>query len=918
MSGQEGKQLSQTQVKVKNLEDEIQLLRGEIERQATSQEVAPHDHEQRERIAHEVVDRYAQLPIQEVIHEDAIVPHEEVEGIVLKLRPDEHDSIIEEIFSYMLERGIKNALELVRKLDNPHIEDDFHRFLVQYILSGYETPGLRPNSNLAKTLHMRLFEIILPNPKTEGEEDFKSITALMEQFMAGMQAIASDRENKEDSYYVLELAKPEGEAEMHLYVAVPENRANLFEKQLLSLFEEVRIIELYDDYNIFPYEGVSSASYAEAQPSDVLQIHVYDEFSHDPMKVIVNAFSKVNDHGEGASVQIVVKPVGDRHIKEFGKILEQLRKGKKLKDIVEFSLYKDIIKGFGEVFKSEKDEKKENESDSDAIESLTAKLNSTIVQTNIRLVASALSKQRADEILHGLESAFHQFNNTKGNSIVFERVEKQREVEDLIYDYIFRTFDEDHIFRLNLKEIATIFHFPIGVSKVAQLKQDSMKIAPAPPDVPTDGIILGVNEFRHRKKYIHFAPKDRLRHFYVIGQTGTGKTHILKSMIIQDIHNGDGVCFIDPHGSDIQDILRYIPPERVDDVIYFDPAYTPRSFGLNMLDYDKRYPEQRSLVINELISIFGKLFDLKSTGGPMFEQYFRNAAGLVMEHPESGNTLLEIIRIFSDKAFREMKLRHSRNPIINQFWANAVKTSGEQSLENFVPYITSKFDPFVSNEIMRPVIAQQESSFNFRDIMDTRKIFLVNLSKGRLGEINANLIGLILVGKILLAALSRVDVLDQELPPFYLYIDEFQNVTTDSISQILSEARKYGLSLNIAHQFIAQLDEGIKDAVFGNVGSMAVFRISFDDAQYVEKKFLPVFNADDIMNIPNRNAYVKMIGHGKPLKPFNIKTLPLEFFAKPHPLEVAEKIKQISYYKYGKPREEVERDIMKRFSSNFK
>ena len=441
-----------------------------------------------------------------------------------------------------------------------------------------------------------------------------------------------------------------------------------------------------------------------------------------------------------------------------------------------------------------------------------------------------------------------------------------------------------------------------------------MKISPAPPETPEDGIILGLNEFRHRKKYVHFAPEDRLRHFYVIGQTGTGKTHLLKTMIVQDILNGDGVCFIDPHGSDIEDIIRFIPPERIDDVIYFDPAYTKRPFGLNMLDYDKRYPEQKSFVINELISIFSKLFDLKSTGGPMFEQYFRNAAGLVMEHPESGNTLLEISRVMADKAFREMKLRYCKNPIISQFWANAEKTTGDQGLENFVPYITSKFDVFISNEIMRPVIAQQESSFNFRELMDEKKILLVNLSKGRLGEINANLIGLILVGKILMAALSRVDSLGENLPPFYLYIDEFQNVSTDSISQILSEARKYKLSLNIAHQFIAQLDENIKDAVFGNVGSMATFRISFEDAQYVEKKFLPIFNADDIMKIPNRNAYLQLIGHGKPLKPFNIATLPLDFFAKQYPKEIGEKIKEISYYKYGKPREEVERDIMRRFS----
>lgn len=301
---------------------------------------------------------------------------------------------------------------------------------------------------------------------------------------------------------------------------------------------------------------------------------------------------------------------------------------------------------------------------------------------------------------------------------------------------------------------------------------------------------------------------------------------------------------------------------------------------------------------------------MKVGGGAMFEQYFRNSAGLVMEHPESGNTLLEIGRVLANKSFRDMKLRYCKNPIIKQFWENAERTTGEQGLENFVPYITSKFDVFISNEIMRPVVAQQYSSFNFREIMDNKKILLVNLSKGRLGEINANLIGLVLVGKILMSALSRVDSLGKKLPPFYLYIDEFQNVTTDSISQILSEARKYGLGLHIAHQFIAQLDEGIKNAVFGNVGSMATFRISFEDAQYLEKRFLPTFNSEDIMKVENRNAYVQILSHGKPLAPFNIETLPL---GTANPEGVREKIKQLSFLKYGRPRAEVEADIIRRY-----
>jgi len=370
---------------------------------------------------------------------------------------------------------------------------------------------------------------------------------------------------------------------------------------------------------------------------------------------------------------------------------------------------------------------------------------------------------------------------------------------------------------------------------------------------------------------------------------------------------------IDPHGVDIVDILSIIPKERYEDLIYFDPSYTPRPMALNMLEYDTRYPEQKTFVVNEMLSIFNKLFDMKVAGGPMFEQYFRNATMLVIEDPETGNTLLDVSRVLSDKTYRQLKISRCKNPIVVQFWKEvAEKAGGEASLANIVPYITSKFDAFLSNDIMRPIVAQEHSTFNFREIMDQKKILLVNLSKGRLGDINANLIGLIIVGKILMAALSRADSLQSNPPPFYLYIDEFQNVTTDSIATILSEARKYKLSLNVAHQFIAQLEEKIRDAVFGNIGSIAAFRVGADDAEYLEKQFAPTFTAKDLINIENRNAYLKILVHGKPVTPFSIQTLspPAGDKAK------IEKLKELSYHTYGRDRAEVEREIMEKYKKS--
>lgn len=425
-----------------------------------------------------------------------------------------------------------------------------------------------------------------------------------------------------------------------------------------------------------------------------------------------------------------------------------------------------------------------------------------------------------------------------------------------------------------------------------------------------EGITLGMNRYGASETPIQFKASDRLRHCYVIGQTGTGKTTILKNMIAQDIKNGEGVAFIDPHGNDIEDILACVPPERMDDVIYFDPAYTARPMGLNMLEYDRNKPEMKTFVVDEVYGIFRKLYaDVPEAFGPMFEQYYRNSVQLVVEDPDSGSTFLEVPRILSDRAFRELKLSHCNNPVISQFWRKIAEAAGgDASLENVVPYITSKFDVFLANDIMRPIVAQEKSAFDFREIMDKKKIFLANLSKGRLGDRNTSLLGLVLVSKFLQAAFSRVDA-RTEYPVFYLYIDEFQNFATPSIGTILSEARKYKLSLNIAHQFIAQLDEKIRDAVIGNVGTKASFRVGTTDAEFLEKQFAPVFNAPDLENLPNYNAVMALLVNGAPARPFTIETM------QPPPRDYSQidKMKELSYQRYGRAREEVEEEIRERY-----
>jgi hypothetical protein len=867
----------------------------------------------KEEVISDKVRDYQYEPSQQVLHQSYQVPKSSLESLALNLAPEEHDIKMSELLTVLREKGIKNALALVDTMADAHVEDDFHRFLVQFIKKGYDVPGLKPRSEIFNSLAMTLYEVALPNgPQGEREKNLKELISAMEQFYSGM--ISVKDKNDPERFFSLEIANPNHSEEFIFYVSVPDTKKDLFEKQALSLFPNAKIREVPDDYNIFNEVGLTVGSVAELVKHPIFPLKTYEQFDHDPLNVILNTFSKIAKDGEGAALQIVFRPAAKDYLYEYKHALDQIQKGESVKDSLPKTITGEIFSGFKDaLFGSSEKKKKEEEPkvvDQIAVENIKNKISSPVCEINLRVIASGRSEMEAEKILSEIESSFNQFENTTGNSIRFRRLAKGK-LQALTRDFSFRSFSSSHVLPLNIKELTTLFHFPNSTnSSSPQLRQSKAGVAAAPVDLPQMGTLLGVNRFRNIETKVFMTKEDRLRHFYTIGQTGTGKSTLLKNMIAQDILQGEGVCMIDPHGVDIVDILSIIPQERYEDLIYFDPSYTPRPMALNMLEYDRRYPEQKTFVVNEMLSIFNKLFDMKVAGGPMFEQYFRNAVMLVIEDPDTGATLLDVSRVLANKQFRELKLSHCNNPIVVQFWREvAEKAGGEASLANIVPYITSKFDVFLSNDIMRPVVSQEHSTFNFREIMDKKKILLVNLSKGRLGDINANLIGLILVGKILMAALSRADALSQDLPPFYLYIDEFQNITTDSIATILSEARKYKLSLNVAHQFIAQLDEKIKDAVFGNIGSLAAFRIGTDDAEYLEKQFAPVFTAQDIINVDNRNAYVKLLVNGRPVKPFNIETLPPP---KGRP-ENAEALKELSYLKYGQERSIVEADIMEKY-----
>lgn len=910
--------------KFKSPEEELAYLRAHISKREQDLINKGRFEHAGDNAVKDVVGVYKNIPIEKVVHPTHILEKKDKEDIVLALKPEPHDTVMEELLGIVITKGVRNALSIVEGMNNPHVDDDFHRVLIQYLKAGQTPSDFKEGTPLYKSLNMTLFEITLPPPTDEADKSkgFKEFIGAMEQFYAGMQSISTDTYNKQEIYFTLEVALGNQSDQVVVYAGIPNKYISLFEKQILAFYHHAKIHEITDDYNIFNESGGSAGAYATFTERAVMPIKTYDNIEHDPMNTILNVFSQLQTEGEGAAIQLVVAPAGDKFITEFHKILDDVKDGVSVKHAADnfYKFNKAFMKVgkhliFGKELKKDGEKKEKymkgrRSVDEGAAEKIGNKIKSSIMKANIRIIASGQTRDRAHAILREIESSFNQFSEAASNSFVFQEMHGA-DLRKLFHDFSFRSFSSDKVLPMNLKELASVFHFPVGIGSQPQLKEAKAGIAPAPIEMGHEGITLGINSYRGRDTEVKMGREDRMRHFYVIGQTGTGKTNIMLNMITQDIKNGDGCCYIDPHGTDIQTILSRIPKERIDDVVYFDPAYTARPMGLNMLEYDPNYPEQKTFVVNEMMGIFNKLFDMKVGGGAMFEQYFRNSAFLVMEDPESGSTLLEITRVLGDKEFRDMKLARCKNPIIKQFWVNAEQTTGDQSLANFVPYISSKFDNFISNDIMRPVVLQQNSVFNFRKIMDEKKILLVNLSKGRLGDINANLIGLVLVGKIQMAALSRVDMFGKPMNDFYLYIDEFQNVTTDSISSILSEARKYRLSLNIAHQYISQLDEKIKNSVFGNVGSMAVFRVGTEDATFLEPKFKPQFTAQDITKLDNYNAYMSMLVKGQPTKPFNIKTLAPE---KGNP-DIVDSLKELSYIKFGRDRAEVEAEIMARYQT---
>jgi len=771
-------------------------------------------------------------------------------------------------------------------------------------------------------LEMVLFLVMMPKNSTKKDGDQqkeqKIVIAQMEQVFANFLYLKKRKIFQDPPCCTFEIASQIGSSDISFYVAVPKYLESVFEKYVQGVYPNAVVDKVPQDYTIFEPQGATAAAYLKLSASYLFPISTYQTLETDPLALITNTLSKISAN-EGGAVQVLIRPVSKLNLRNRGeKALRKIREGKELRYAVKIATVGILMEIFDEIFNARPNPKndptlqpgtsmrKEQGFDQKGYDSIQTKIQKQPFEVNIRVVASAQSQGRAEDILNHLTSAFNQYSLSAINSLEPRQVYKKA-LRKLIYNYSFRSFDSVQSNILNLEELASIYHFPTHYIETPYIKASKSVTAPPPTDLPEKGeICIGNVSYRNEERKVYFADRqDRRRHLYVIGQTGTGKSAFMEGMIAQDIANGEGVAVVDPHGELVEHVLAMIPKERIDDVVIFEPCDIERPCGLNMLEYDS--PEQKDFAVQEMIAIFMKLFPPEIIG-PMFEHYMRNAMLALMADINNPGTLVEIPKMFTDPQFLQTRMAKVSDPIVRSFWIKEWAQTTGSTRSDMLGYVVSKLGRFIENEMMRNIIGQSHSGFDIADIMDNKKIFLANLSKGLTGEVNSSLLGLILISKIQMAAMKRAKIAEDKRTDFYLYVDEFQNFTTDSIATILSEARKYKLNLIMAHQYMPQLKDEIRDAVLGNVGTIAAMRIGAEDAENLEKQFEPGFSRFDLVNLDNFTMVIKMMINNKISTPFKMQTNPPPK-GKP---EIVETIKKISKLKYSRPKAIVEEEITQR------
>lgn len=708
---------------------------------------------------------------------------------------------------------------------------------------------------------------------------------------------------------------------VHFYAAVPVALIEVVKQAIVSAYPTARLEESAE-HNIFnPVGKLSGIVGGELNLKEpyAYPIATYQDLKRDAMQALLNALSTL-DKEDGAGIQILMRPADPVWRKNALSLAGKKRKGDdKSKKGGEqlFSFGKEIATAFVKPPEA-KDGKPESKNelsglDQAIVDSIEDKTRQPGYEVLIRIIISSNVSQRSRGILNNITAAFSLFDAPGKNGFKFA---PSKDIDELTTSFILRMFPQKSTKNvLNAVELATIFHFPEQKSiPTSQLERQGSKQVDAPRNMPDDGLLLGYNVFRGVKKPVRLALGDRQRHMYTVGQTGTGKSTYLENLALQDMLSGGGFAFVDPHGDTAERLLAMVPKERTEDIIYFSPSDTDYPMGLNLFEY--QLPEEKDFLIQEVLNMLYKLYDPQHQGimGPRYEHLFRNAALTVMADP-AGGTFVDIPKLFRDPAYVKQKLQFVKDQNVIEFWQKEMPQSQRSNeFGEVVSWFVSKFGAFLSNEMMRNIIGQTKSAFNLRQVMDEGKILIVNLSKGRLGLLNSQLLGMIFVMKFQAAAMSRANIPESERSDFALYVDEFQNFSTDSFATILSEARKYHLNLIVANQFTTQLTDEIRDAVFGNTGTIVSFRVGQDeDAEALAKRMRPGFEASDLLRMPNYNAAVRMLVKGVPTLPFSMATLPP--LGDPNQ-KLADALKQLSAAKYGRPKALVEKEIFERLATN--
>jgi hypothetical protein len=687
--------------------------------------------------------------------------------------------------------------------------------------------------------------------------------------------------------------------QIRFYVWVPEHLRGFVEGQIYAQYPTAQIKELTEDYaNKEMVQPVIHTTEIVLTDNETLPIKTFQSFEVDPLAAMTATLSKLEEPNEEMWIQVMVKPISDDWHKRSSAMVKKIKEksaggggmaiGQLLGALAKPPEYDGKSGGAGEL--SERDKSRVA-----AIQEKSTKLG---YQVKIRVLYAGSSEGTARMRMQAMVGTFKQFNTTNLNGFQSKLPSFDRKRH---LGYLGRIFT-DKGFILNIEELASLYHLPHTNVETPNIVWANAKTAEPPPNLPTQAkhsaeevSVFGVTNFRGDNQVFGSLRKDRGRHMYILGQTGVGKTKIMELMCLSDIFYDKGFAVIDPHGDFAENMLSFIPERRVKDVVYFNPADTNNPIAFNPLEVTD--PAFKTQLSSELIGVLKRLFD---SWGPRLEYILRYTLLALLDFPNA--TMLDINRMLTEKKFREAVISYIEDPVVKTFWVTEFAGWENKFATEAVAPVLNKVGAFTANPMIRNIVGQPKSSFNIREIMDNGKILILNLSRGLVGEDNAAILGSMMVTKIQLATMSRADIPEDQRRPFYLYVDEFQNFATDSFAVILSEARKYQLCLTVANQYISQMQETVRDAVFGNVGSIISFRVSPDDSAFLQKYFEPQFLAPDIIQMQNRSFIATMIIDGEKAPAFSGNTLVMPKSQDNHTPEIIAHARQY----FTKPREDVE------------